>query len=315
MKFVFFVAIVVALVFCQFGPATDPATSNCKPSYWCVANNGNCNATFYCGSPTVYCDFGTGACTNKKNNGQNCTSATECLSAYCNLTASPSICAAPAPTTAPPTVATVYEGATCDTTNFCHASLSCVGGTCKKWWSGAAAATCNTVDDCNPGLVCNAGACAAQTGTKQVGATCSADADCTGNAITQACYCDTANQNTAGKCGAAAIINANAFTASGVTACTSYINAYKNTATISSTNAVSALTSKLCIDTCNVLNTGKSTLLKAWEKYNYGGIGTNCVYTAPTACAAITTAGPSTTSSSASAIAASFILSLIALFF
>jgi len=312
------------MVLCQ-APTFNPTGTNCAPTTFCIATGSACgNATAhqdptkYCGDSGSFCDWGTsGNCIAKYPIGHACNLSVyygaDCQSSNCVS----SVCAAP-PTTstsAPPTI--VYEGTACTLTSPCHASLSCVSGTCQKWWANTA--SCNTALDCTPGNVCVASACVAQTGTV-IGAACTADTGCNAGAVTNAkCFCNSPNA-AAGVCGVPDLVNGAAMTAAAVTNCQALYNAYKNAGTITSSNAVAELTNYACVMSCAYLN-GPSTVTKAWQAnngviaYSASTTGTtnNCIYTAPSKCGNPTTTGP--TKGSATSVVASLFLTVFALLF
>jgi len=106
-------------------------------------------------------------------------------------------------------------------------------------------------------------------------------------------------------------------TASAVTNCAAFYNQYKNMGSITSSNTVSAVTNFGCVQSCAYTH-GPSTVTASWAGYNYlpapYGTITNCVYSAPSACAAPTTTG-ATKKASATSVVASVFLTVLALLF
>jgi len=196
----------------------------------------------------------------------------------------------------------VYEGGTCNIYNatFCHPSLTCVNSICQKRYSGALGTNCTSSLDCIPGALCYNNTCSTQTSSKVVGASCTYDSDCNSQNSLSYCLC-TAPGASSGICSPTGGLGGPEMTAAAVTSCQAVLNTYK-TGTITSSNAATAYTNFLCVESC-AFNNGLSTIAKAWQANNgvAAAFGTysNCSYTTASACASTTTAasGGSTTAS------------------
>jgi len=326
MKFFLCLILAITLVCCQ--PSVNPSTSNCAPTSTCVKDTGFCGnvssttSTYYCGKLGYFCDYKASYnCKLLGATGAACNYSLyyglDCASYSCSSTAN--TCNAP-PTAGPTSTTaftTVYEGGACDSTsNFCHPSLDCVSSKCQRYFSVAASGTCSYQDDCQPGLVCLAsGTCVAQTNSVVVGGACKADSDCGTQFTPLNCICNSPNAN-AGVCGS--LLDPTIFSASAITNCAAFVNAYKNYATITSANANGAFNAYECALTCQQLN-GQTSVAAAWQGYNKVvypgyGYGDDCVYAAPTACATPTTTSANSKSSAAT-VFASALLIFVALFF